>query len=241
MNASTLVDLVIWYAAFLFSTSLHEASHAMAAAYGGDYTAYDSGQATLNPLPHIRRERTGMILAPLLSFFYSLYRFNSPWMIGWASAPFNPVWAVRHPKKSVVMSLAGPLSHLVPVILAWLAMAVALRTGLCTLGYVQGNPLPVMPAADGQPLLAALCGILGVLFQLNLILFAFNLLPIPPMDGSEIWFLFIKREEDRLRWRHIFSSYNLAGIMLAWYVFPRVFSPVNAFAVKSLFRVGLGW
>lgn len=114
MDASVLVSLVIWYAVFLFSTSLHEAAHALAAAYGGDNTAYGAGQATLNPLPHIRRERVGMVVVPLVSFFFNLYRYGTPWMFGWASAPFNPYWAARYPKRSFVMSLSGPLSHLIP-------------------------------------------------------------------------------------------------------------------------------
>lgn len=239
MDLSVLTELVVWYAVFLFSTSLHEASHALAAAYGGDYTAYSSGQATLNPVPHIRRERMGMVVVPLISFFFSLYQYGSGWMFGWASAPFNPYWAARYPRRAFVMSLAGPLSHLIPAAAAWVAMLVGLKTGLFQPGMHEAVNLIVAPAGDGQPLLRALCMILGVMFQLNIILCVFNLLPFPPMDGSELWYLFMKKEEDRLRWRYHFNSYSLAGLLLAWYVFPRVFMPVYWTVLRYLFHFGL--
>ena len=226
MDSSVLVELVVWYAVFLFSTSLHEAMHALTASFGGDKTAQNSGQATLNPLPHIRRERLGMVIVPLLSFFLNFYQTGSGWMFGWASAPFNPYWAARHPRRAFAMSLAGPLAHLLPATVAWIAMAVGLRTGLFQFGARHGLSMLVVPTNPDQPLLMALCMILGILFQLNIILCIFNLLPLPPMDGSEVWYFFIKREEDRLRWRYTFNSYSLAGLMLAWYVFPRVFMPV---------------
>ena len=79
---------VIWYVVFLFSTTCHEGAHALAAKWGGDPTAFEGGQVTLSPIPHIRREPFGMVLAPILS--YVLYR--GEWMIGWASAPYDPSW-----------------------------------------------------------------------------------------------------------------------------------------------------
>ena len=74
----------VWYVVFLFSTTCHEASHALAAKLGGDETAALGGQLTLNPLPHIRREPFGMVLVPILALVFTGR------IIGWASAPFNP-------------------------------------------------------------------------------------------------------------------------------------------------------
>lgn len=236
MDPMFMVNLVVWYAVFLFSTSLHEAAHALAAARGGDFTAYNSGQVTLNPVPHIQREKVGMIFVPLLSFAYYYFAYGSPWMLGWASAPFNPFWAARHPRKSFVMSLSGPLSHLLPALAAWCAMLIGLRTGIFVPGIFTDSQSLVAPAQEGQALLGAFCLLLDVLFKLNIILCIFNLLPFPPMDGSEVWFLFIKREEDRLRWRYQFNSYSFAGIMLAWYVFPKVFPPVYLFFIRLLYK-----
>ncbi len=232
MDSSLLIGLFVWYAVFLFSTSLHEASHAIVSAWGGDYTAYNSGQATLNPVPHIQRERWGMIIAPLISYFL----FRGEWMLGWASAPFNPYWAARYPRKAFFMSLAGPLSHLIPALFSFVIMLIGLRSGWFVIGFVEGSRYLVAPAGGDNALLSAVCLLLHVLFTLNIVLLVFNLLPIPPMDGSEFWYLFIKREEDRLRWRYNFNSYSMAGILLAWYVFPKVFPIVYTFFIRMLIR-----
>jgi hypothetical protein len=69
LNADALVFGFIWYVVFLFSTTCHEASHALVAKLGGDDTAERTGQVTLNPMPHIRREPWGMVVIPILSFF----------------------------------------------------------------------------------------------------------------------------------------------------------------------------
>ena len=61
----------LWYVAFLMSLTCHEAAHALVAKWGGDLTAYHSGQVTLNPLPHIQREPFGTVLVPIISLFLS--------------------------------------------------------------------------------------------------------------------------------------------------------------------------
>jgi len=80
-----------WYLAFLFSTTLHEASHALVALKLGDDTAHRGGQVTLDPIPHIQREPVGMVVVPIVSYLLG------GWMIGWASAPYDPEWAGRNP------------------------------------------------------------------------------------------------------------------------------------------------
>ena len=114
----------VWYVAFLLSTTCHEAAHALAGKWGGDPTAFEGGQVTLNPIPHIRRSPFGMVVMPLLS--YAL----GGWMIGWASAPYNPEWERLHPRRAAWMALAGPAANFTLVLLA----AAAIRTGI-TLGY----------------------------------------------------------------------------------------------------------
>jgi hypothetical protein len=99
------VDLAtgfIWFVAFLFSTTVHEAMHALVAWKGGDPTAYHGGQVSLSPIPHIRREPIGMLVVPLLT------SLTQGWAMGWASAPYDPVWAERHPKRAALMAAAGP-------------------------------------------------------------------------------------------------------------------------------------
>ena len=97
MNETVLTGL-LWFAAFLFSTTVHEAMHALAAYRGGDTTAYLGGQVSLSPLPHIRREPIGMLVVPLLT------AFTLGWAVGWASTPYDPHWAARHPRRAAGMA-----------------------------------------------------------------------------------------------------------------------------------------
>src|SRR5271155_4146749 len=111
---------VIWYIVFLFSTTCHEGAHSLAAKIGGDTTAFEGGQVTLNPIPHIRRSPFGMVVVPILSFALG------GWMIGWASAPYDPHWQRSHPHRAAWMALAGPAANFTLMLLA----AVAIRTGV---------------------------------------------------------------------------------------------------------------
>src|SRR5262245_66318758 len=67
VQAETLLQGLLWFVAFLFSTTVHEAAHAFAALRGGDPTAYLGGQVSFSPIPHIRREPIGMLLVTLLT------------------------------------------------------------------------------------------------------------------------------------------------------------------------------
>ena len=100
------VDAIVFYAVFVFSVTLHEAAHAAAALAGGDATAYEGGQVSIDPLPHMRREPFGMVLLPLLTVF------TVGFPLGYASAPYDPVWAERYPRRAAWMALAGPAANL---------------------------------------------------------------------------------------------------------------------------------
>ena len=178
LTADTLTLGIAWFAVFLFSTTLHEASHAFVGLRLGDATASRGGQVTLNPIPHVRREPFGMVVVPILSFLLS------GWMFGWASAPYDPHWAQRAPKKAALMALAGPLSNLALVLAAGLLLRLGLLAGVFAppqyLSFAHMATAPGGGAAEG------LATLLSVLFSLNLILCVFNLIPLPPMDGSSV-------------------------------------------------------
>src|SRR5262245_32797828 len=112
LSPELLVYGFISYVVFLFSTTCHEASHALVAKWGGDSTAALGGQVTLNQIPHIRREPWGMVVIPILAFLFT------HGMIGWASAPFDPLWERRHPKRSALMALAGPAANFTLMLIA---------------------------------------------------------------------------------------------------------------------------
>src|SRR5256884_6407360 len=92
----------IWYVAFLFATTCHEAAHALAAKIGGDDTAFAGGQGSLNPLPHTQREPWGMGVIPILSLIMTGNLF------GWARAPYHPLWGRRDPRPGAGMALGRP-------------------------------------------------------------------------------------------------------------------------------------
>ncbi len=232
MTPDLLPLAAAWFAVFVFSTTLHEAAHAWAALRLGDPTAYSGGQVSLNPAPHIQREPFGMVIVPLISFFL----MGGQWMIGWASAPYDPAWAQRYPKKSALMALAGPVSNLLLVV----ASGVAIRLGMA-LGYLTPPTAGLRSFADlVAPTEAAgsqgLATVLSVAFVLNLVLFLFNLMPLPPMDGSAIVQLAMSREMS-MRYQAFLAQpmWALVGLLLAWRVFPMVFLPIFQIAAGLLY------
>lgn len=229
ITGETLALGLMWYAAFLFSTTFHEAAHAWAALRLGDPTAYHGGQVTLNPIPHIVREPFGTVLVPLLTFFMS------GWMMGWASAPYDPFWADRYPKRAALMALAGPLSNLLIAVL----VAVALRWGLTTGALLPPESLgfsQLVSAADPNSAWGPLSQLLSILFALNLLLFTFNLLPLPPLDGSALPPLVLGDAAGRTYLEFMREPmWTIVGILVAWKLIGFIFSPVLTFALGLLY------
>lgn len=151
------MDIILFLIILLFSVVIHEVSHGLVADKLGDPTARYAGRLTLNPIPHI--DLFGSILLPLF-----LLMVHSPILFGAAKpVPVNFL-NLRNPKRDMALvSLAGPGSN----ILLAAACAIPLRLGLIELGN-----------AGGAFLLQVIV--------LNLVLAIFNLIPIPPLDGSKI-------------------------------------------------------
>ena len=215
----------VWYIVFLFSTTCHEAAHAWAAKLGGDPTAALGGQASLNPLPHIQREPLGTVVVPVASYLLG------GWMIGWASAPYDPLWAERHPRRAGLMALAGPGANLALVLVA----ALSLRAGLLA-GAFSAPPRATFTqvvAAAEPGTWTALAMLVSVLFTLNLLLFLFNLLPVPPLDGATAVTLLMSESAGR-RFRDFTRQWGMIGLLLAWFFFWRLFDPVFTLALNLL-------
>ncbi|HZI93895.1 MAG TPA: site-2 protease family protein [Patescibacteria group bacterium] len=232
---STVAEFGVWFVVFLFSSTLHEAAHALAARLGGDDTAYEGGQVTLNPLPHIRREPFGMILVPIASFFFA------GWMMGWASTPYDPAWAERYPRRQAAMSAAGPLANLLIAVSAFCVLFSMIGAGvLVAPAELTFSHLAEPAARFGQDtLLNPLTAALSVAMSLNLLLFLFNLMPIPPLDGSGIVHGLFPGSAGRLveavRRNPMLS---MIGLLVAWRVFPFAFRPVFALA-RNLLHPGM--
>jgi Zn-dependent protease len=224
-----MADAVIYYVVFLFSTTLHEAAHAWAAARGGDLTAYHGGQVSLSPIPHIKREPVGMVVLPLLSVLVT------GWPFGFASAPYDPAWARRYPRRAGVMALAGPAANLLLVLVA----AVLLKAGVAGGTFYAPDTVRFgeIIGTDAGGWWPAAARMIGVLFSLNLLLFAFNLLPFPPLDGSGALPLFMNPATTRRYQDFIWSSPALSwiGLFIAWQLFDVVFNPIFFGAISLLY------
>ena len=161
MDTTNLIQTVSVYAIpVIFAITLHEAAHGYAAKYFGDNTAYMMGRVTLNPFPHIHL--VGTILLPLLLYFST----NGALLFGFAKPVPVDFGNLRHPKRDMVwVALAGPASNLVQAIVWALLYVVYTDFGV------------------SEKFFLAMCKA-GVLS--NVVMFAFNLFPLPPLDGGRI-------------------------------------------------------
>ncbi len=221
---------LIWFIVFLFSTTCHEAAHALVAKLGGDPTAFHGGQVTLNPIPHVRREPFGMLLVPVISYFLG------GWMIGWASAPYDPFWQQRHPRRAAWMSLAGPGANFVLMILAGIAIHVGMAMGVFQAPVSVGFTRITEAVNSDNTSLRFAASFLSVLFFENLLLGTFNLMPVPPLDGSTGVTVLMS---DRLALRFLEivrdPTFQMVGIIAAWTLFDKIFDPVFSVALSLLY------
>jgi Zn-dependent protease len=226
VDADVIVRGIVWYAVFVFSATAHEAAHAWAAKRGGDPTAYLGGQVSLDPLPHIRREPFGMILMPIFSYLRSF-----DWMFGWASAPYDPSWALRHPGKAAWMSLAGPAANLTIAVVAGLLIRAGLAAGEFEPGYMAFHAIVV-----GEGTAGSIAMILSILFSLNAVLLFFNLIPIPPLDGgSAIGLLLPDDLARRLQLAFMQPGIAIAGMLIAFFFGGRLIMPAVGWSIGLLF------
>jgi Zn-dependent protease len=197
----------------------------------GDKTAYHEGQVTISPLPHIRREPIGMVLVPLLT------AFTRGWAMGWASAPFDPEWADRYPRRAALMAAAGPAGNFLIAIVAWGALRLGLSLDYFTTPH-EISFTHLVDYASGGPkgLSAFLAQGLSVLVMLNVLLGTFNLIPLPPLDGaSAVSLLLPDSIAERYRSVVLNPQFSLLGLLVAWQVFPPLARPIFLAVVRTLY------
>ena len=160
MDTQILQNILIYALPVLFAITVHEAAHGYVARYLGDNTAYALGRVTLNPLKHI--DPIGTIVMPLLLYFAT----SGAFLFGYAKPVPVQFGRLRHPKRDMVwVALAGPASNFLQAIL-WALLLVA----LVGLGMQEAFFVRMCQA--------------GVL--VNLVMWAFNLFPLPPLDGGRV-------------------------------------------------------
>jgi len=222
-----IADGFIWFVAFLFSTTVHEAMHALVAWKGGDPTAYHGGQVSLSPIPHIRREPIGMLVVPLLT------AFTQGWAMGWASAPYDPVWAERHPKRAALMAAAGPAGNFMIAFVAFVLIKVGLIAGIFAAPARANFDRVVISAAAGDA--NFISTILSVFLMLNVLLGTLNLIPLPPLDGGSVFSIFLPEDLGRrVREFQRNGSLSIIGLVVAWRIFPYLTGPIFVTVLRLL-------
>jgi Zn-dependent protease len=167
-----LSQIIIVLPILLFSVIVHEIAHGWTALRCGDPTARDAGRLTFNPIPHIDPFMT--IILPLL-----LIVSGTGFVIGGAKpVPVNPYLFRGGERDNVLVSASGAVANLLLALAAFLLSLVAV----------------VVYRATGSALLVEFLGLLNIVISINLLLANFNLLPIPPLDGSHILAYFLKGE-----------------------------------------------
>jgi Zn-dependent protease len=227
MDQMAVATGFLWFVAFLFSTTVHEAMHALVALRGGDPTAYHGGQVSLSPIPHIRREPIGMLVVPLLT------ALTQGWAIGWASTPYDTRWAARYPKRAALMSAAGPAGNLMIAFAAF----VLIKAGLASGWFLPPESVTfehlVTAPDNGRTFVGEL---LSILLTLNVLLCAFNLIPLPPLDGASVLGLFVP-ESTAIRIRELSHTpmFQLIGLLIAWRIFPAIVGPLFDLILKAVY------
>lgn len=205
MNNQHVVLILFQVAVLLFALSLHEAAHGWMASRLGDQTARMLGRITLNPLPHI--DMVGTILVPALSVF-------AGWpLIGWAKpTPVNTRNFKNFVRDDVMTTLAGPGSNLLMAVAALVALLVLkLVSAHTVVAAIVSVQMGVADAGvvSGSPVVFPLALLLYYAVSLNLLLVAFNLLPLPPLDGSHLL-----RHMLPYNWLRIYDSLGIVSMIL---------------------------
>lgn len=180
----TLLTIIV----LIMSAIMHEYAHGWMAWRLGDNTAKDAGRLTLNPIPHL--DLFGSIVLPTL-----LAISKVGFIFGWAKpVPYNPYNLRDQKYGELKVGLAGPLSNL------FLAVSFGLLVRFIPINefikyslinsYLNGEDLTLLNLMSGS-FIASLITISAIICFLNLVLFLFNLIPVPPLDGSKVLFAFL--------------------------------------------------
>ena len=213
------VDILFQFIVFLLAISVHESAHAWTANRCGDPTARMLGRITLNPIKHI--DPFGTILLPLMSVLAHIP------VLGWAKpTPVDPRNFKHHVLDDILTSVAGPVSNFLLAGIAVVLLLVLRFTSPLGQELVTGIPYGYLPVSLSSPLVPV-CLLLYELMEINVVLAVFNLIPVPPLDGSHVLRHFLPNEVarvyDAVGWFALLALVFFGGALLT-----RLISPVLA-------------
>lgn len=192
-----------------FSVIVHEVAHGYAALHLGDETALYSGRLTLNPIPHI--DPIGTIILPLFLFIS-----HSPFLIGWAKpVPVNPYNFVNPRQDFAKVGAAGPLANIALAVISAMMITILNLTGLL------GN-------------FALIAGLLQYTVFINILLAVFNLIPIPPLDGSRILSAILPYDK-AYKYERMMRFGPFLTLIVLWLFWPFIFKIVQVIARTILY------
>ena len=202
MNSSPSDDIyaVVSIIVIIISLSVHEAAHAFVAYRCGDSTAKDQGRLTLNPLAHI--DPIGTVLLPFVLSLLGGYIF------GWARpVPYNPYNLRNRRRDEFLVAVAGPISNFLQAFLGTIVLTLV-RLAI-------GSDLVISTSVAYWSLFT-----LYIYIRLNCMLGFFNLIPLPPLDGSKIFTVFL--EGEALQRYYELQRYSMAILFAVLFLLPRL-------------------
>jgi Zn-dependent protease len=204
------IDFIFSLIVLMFSVVAHEVAHGYAAYLQGDNTARFQGRLTLNPLKHL--EWFGSVILPILSAKLGGF------IIGWAKpVPFNPYNLRNQRWGEAIVAFAGPFTNIC------IALFFGIIIRLASVGLLVVSP--------------SFLQISVTIIMINLVLACFNLVPIPPLDGSKILFAFLPYNMTHIR--NTLEAYGMTILIFFVFFLSQFLSPIVAFFFKVITGVGM--